>query len=283
MRVYGHDLPDARLRDAGYRVGAVASRAGRRYCATCAAGRHLTTLAFSERGSLRSFLGGSEPGERRTAAIALSAEKSWVTSAGHADSYIVIHAHRRTGRAAFGQHFALLRIPEVRAGGSSREAARDGGTGPARAMQSAPMRLTNALLPASMRVCPEGEGLAAMMKTVLPFVPTPVRRRGFRGHFPNGDGGNALQHLRTSRLEHLGQALSALTQPAGPIGSDAGDRMDTQDAFMAHVAACPGKPWARYAGGRAREQGGCSRGRCCKSPTWRCRTMWRLATLATAY
>src|SRR5205807_1902678 len=54
-----------------------------------AAGRHLTTLAFSEAGSRSHFwtpLGtASDAGD---ATVRLSAHKSWVTSAGAADSYV---------------------------------------------------------------------------------------------------------------------------------------------------------------------------------------------------
>jgi isovaleryl-CoA dehydrogenase len=52
-----------------------------------AAGRHLSTLAFSEAGSRSHFwapLGTARP----DGGIRLDAQKSWVTSAGHADSYV---------------------------------------------------------------------------------------------------------------------------------------------------------------------------------------------------
>src|SRR5262245_56287107 len=55
-----------------------------------AAGRHLSTLAFSEKGSRSHFWA---PISRATVsgngAVRISAQKSFVTSAGHADGYIV--------------------------------------------------------------------------------------------------------------------------------------------------------------------------------------------------
>ena len=55
-----------------------------------AAGRHLSTLAFSEKGSRSHFWA---PVSRATGsgngAVQISAQKSFVTSAGHADGYVV--------------------------------------------------------------------------------------------------------------------------------------------------------------------------------------------------
>src|SRR5215467_12640028 len=54
-----------------------------------AAGRHLTTLAFSEAGSRSHFWAPVSRAKRNGAGVHLSAKKSWVTSAGHAQSYVV--------------------------------------------------------------------------------------------------------------------------------------------------------------------------------------------------
>src|SRR5262249_50089930 len=58
--------------------------------AAAAAGRHLATLAFSGKGSPSPFCA---PTSRATAAgngsVRISAQKSFVTSAGHADGYVV--------------------------------------------------------------------------------------------------------------------------------------------------------------------------------------------------
>src|SRR5262249_12560703 len=61
-----------------------------------AAGRHLTTLAFSEKGSRSHFWAPVSQARATAEGYRLSAEKSWVTSAGHADSYIV--STRTAGR-----------------------------------------------------------------------------------------------------------------------------------------------------------------------------------------
>lgn len=53
-----------------------------------AAGRHLTTLAFSETGSRSQFWAPISKLEENDGHYLTSASKSWVTSAGHADSYV---------------------------------------------------------------------------------------------------------------------------------------------------------------------------------------------------
>src|SRR6185436_673379 len=52
-----------------------------------AAGKHLTTLAFSEPGSRSQFWVSLGTAREVDGAIALSARKSFITSAHHADSY----------------------------------------------------------------------------------------------------------------------------------------------------------------------------------------------------
>jgi alkylation response protein AidB-like acyl-CoA dehydrogenase len=53
------------------------------------AGRHLSTLAFSEAGSRSHFWAPVSRAHRDGNGVRISAKKSWVTSAGHAHSYVV--------------------------------------------------------------------------------------------------------------------------------------------------------------------------------------------------
>jgi len=53
------------------------------------AGRHLSTLAFSEAGSRSHFWAPRSRAYRNGNGVRISAKKSWVTSAGHAHSYVV--------------------------------------------------------------------------------------------------------------------------------------------------------------------------------------------------
>src|SRR5207253_11375284 len=54
-----------------------------------AAGRHLSTLAFSEAGSRSHFWTPVSRAQRNGGGVRITAKKSWVTSAGHAHSYVV--------------------------------------------------------------------------------------------------------------------------------------------------------------------------------------------------
>jgi alkylation response protein AidB-like acyl-CoA dehydrogenase len=53
------------------------------------AGRHLSTLAFSESGSRSHFWAPISRARRNGGGVYITAKKSWVTSAGHAHSYVV--------------------------------------------------------------------------------------------------------------------------------------------------------------------------------------------------
>src|SRR6202165_2241673 len=53
------------------------------------AGRHLSTLAFSEAGSRSHFWAPVSRAHRNGDGVRISAKKSWVTSAGYAQSYVV--------------------------------------------------------------------------------------------------------------------------------------------------------------------------------------------------
>src|SRR6476660_9650326 len=54
-----------------------------------AAGRHLSTLAFSEKGSRSHFWAPISRATSGNGTVSISAQKSFVTSAGHADGYVV--------------------------------------------------------------------------------------------------------------------------------------------------------------------------------------------------
>ena len=64
------------------------SRTGGETREAIAAGQHLTTLAFSEAGSRSHFWAPLSTAEPVDGHVRLDAQKSWVTSAGHADSYV---------------------------------------------------------------------------------------------------------------------------------------------------------------------------------------------------
>jgi alkylation response protein AidB-like acyl-CoA dehydrogenase len=129
----------------------------------CAHGEHISTLAFSEAGSGGHFyMPVSEVGQsggRKT----LSAKKSFVTSAGEADSYVV--SARKVGAAASTE--TNLYVIAKNAPGFSTQGRFEGLglTGNA----SAPMSLEEVAIDDATRVGEEGTGFQTMLEVVLPY------------------------------------------------------------------------------------------------------------------
>ncbi len=128
----------------------------------CARGENISTLAFSEAGSGGHFYMPvsevRESGGKKT----LSATKSFVTSAGEADSYVV--SARKAGAAAPTE--TNLYVIAKRAPGFSTEG-RFEGLGLA-GNASAPMSLTDVDIDDAARLGPEGTGFQSMLEVVLP-------------------------------------------------------------------------------------------------------------------
>jgi alkylation response protein AidB-like acyl-CoA dehydrogenase len=119
---------------------------------------HLSTLAFSESGSGGHFYAPvSEVRQKR-----LSASKSFVTSAGEADSYVV--SARKTGAA--GPTESNLYLISKGASGLAAQG-RFEGLGLA-GNASAPMTLTDVSIDDETRLGPEGSGFQSMLEVVLP-------------------------------------------------------------------------------------------------------------------
>jgi alkylation response protein AidB-like acyl-CoA dehydrogenase len=197
------------------------------------AGRHLSTLAFSEKGSRSHFWA---PVSRAAAAgdtYRLSAEKSFVTSAGWADSYVV------STRSAFAEEplaSTLYYLPRDAPGLHVGEPWDGLGL---RGNASAPVRLDGVEVPASHRLGGEGQGLDVMLSVVLPWfqlgsaaVAVGVSRAATEG---------IRQHLLAANLEHVGQPLASLMNLRARLA-----RMqilvDTQQAFLGHVAGRMASP-----------------------------------------
>ena len=164
-----------------------------------AAGRHLSTLAFSEAGSRSHFWAPVSRARRDDTGVHLSAKKSWVTSAGHAQSYVV-SALSPDGSSPTDT--TLYLVPSDIAGLSV--AGPWDGLG-LRANASAPMVLDNCKLTPDLRLTDDGSGFGAMMSVVLPqfnlgssCVALGLCRAAIK---------QVTTHLRTGRFEHLGQSL----------------------------------------------------------------------------
>jgi alkylation response protein AidB-like acyl-CoA dehydrogenase len=164
-----------------------------------ATGRHLSTLAFSESGSRSHFWTPVSRARRDGTGVRITAKKSWVTSAGYAQSYVV------SSLAPEGKGLTDSTLYLVPAGvrGLSVEGCWDGlGL---RANASAPMMLDDCEVPYGLQLTDDGAGFQAMLNVVLP-------------QFNLGAAAVALglcraavaataAHLKSARFEHLGQSL----------------------------------------------------------------------------
>jgi len=192
-----------------------------------AAGRHLTTLAFSEKGSRSHFWAPVSQAVVNGDTHRLCAEKSWVTSAGHADSYVV--STRSAGRSeptAMTIYYAPKDAPGLAVSG------RWNGLG-LRGNASAPMRLENVALPAAHRLSPEGEGFDMAMKTIMPWCQ--VGSTAVSVGIAQAATTSTRKHLLASKLEHLGQSLASLPNLRARL-AQMQIAVDIQQVFLENVA-----------------------------------------------
>lgn len=164
-----------------------------------AAGGHLSTLAFSEAGSRSHFWTPISRARRNGSGVRISAKKSWVTSAGHAQSYVVSSlAPDGSGPTDSTLYLVAADTPGVSVAGPWD------GLG-LRANASAPITLEDCEVPASYQLTDDSAGFQAMLNVILPLfnlgtacVALGLCRAAIAG---------TTAHLKNARFEHLGQSL----------------------------------------------------------------------------
>src|SRR5262245_26594607 len=159
-----------------------------------AAGRHVSTLAFSEKGSRSHFWAPVSQATANGATYRISADKSWVTSAGHADSYVI---STRSVNASVPTSSTLYYVPKGAVGMSV--VGRWTGLG-LRGNASSPMRLENVAVSAADSLSAEGDGFTAMLNIVLPWfqLGNAAVAAGICRSAVNG----VRDHLSAAKLEH---------------------------------------------------------------------------------
>jgi isovaleryl-CoA dehydrogenase len=168
-----------------------------------AAGRHVTTLAFSEAGSRSHFWAPLGTATQQNGAIRLDAEKSWVTAAGEADSYVW------SSRPMTAAGPMTLWLVPSGARGLSVPAPFDGlGL---RGNASSPVTADGVEVPASAMLGGDGAGLDIALTVVLPWflVLNAAASIGLMQAVTD----EATAHLTRTQLVHLGQTLAQ--QPVG--------------------------------------------------------------------
>jgi alkylation response protein AidB-like acyl-CoA dehydrogenase len=163
------------------------------------AGRHLSTLAFSEAGSRSHFWAPISRAHRNGNGVRISAKKSWVTSAGHAQSYVV----SALSPEGAGPTDSTLYLLAAKTRGLSVAGPWDGlGL---RANASAPIALDNCEVSSDFQLTDDGAGFPAMLNVVLPLFNLGTAAVAL-GLCRAAVAGTAL-HLKSAKFEHLGQSL----------------------------------------------------------------------------
>src|SRR5215469_7591509 len=167
-----------------------------------AKGEHLTTLAFSERGSRSHFWTPVSALSEIDGAYAVSAQKSWVTSASHAESYV---ASSQKSGAASPLESTIYLINRNNRG--VKVQSRFDGLG-LRGNDSAPVLFENVPVAVGDLISALGEGAGTMLNVVLPWFNIGTAAMA------NGVSRSAMTataaHLQGSEFTHVRSSLRDL-------------------------------------------------------------------------
>jgi alkylation response protein AidB-like acyl-CoA dehydrogenase len=171
--------------------------------AEIAAGRHVSTLAFSEAGSRSHFWAPLSSATADGDAVVLDAHKSWVTSAGEADSYV--WSSRPLDAPG---PMTLWYVPAGVAGLSV--AGHFDGLG-LRGNASRPMTAEALRIPPGSMLGPDGTGLDLALTAVLPVFL--LCNAAMSVGLMRALADQTATHLQKTQLAHLGQSLAQQLLP----------------------------------------------------------------------
>jgi isovaleryl-CoA dehydrogenase len=197
--------------------------------AAIASGSHVTTLAFSEVGSRSHFWAPMSTARHVGDAVRLDARKSWVTSAGEADSYVW------SSRPLDADGPMTLWLVDSAATGLSVPDRFDGlGL---RGNASSPITADGVVVAVDAMLGGDGAGLDIALATVLPWFL--VLNAAASVGFMRAVTAETNAHLTTTKLEHLGQTLA---QQPGPRATLARMQIETDrtGAFVGDTLAALG-------------------------------------------
>ena len=211
-----------------------------------AGGRHLTTLAFSETGSRSHFWApmSTAAAEPDGATVRLDASKSWVTSAGQADSYVWSSRPLSSGGlgdggeaqggggGAVGGTAGPMTLWLVPAGSPGLSVAGPFDGLGLRGNASAPLTADGVVVPLSAMLGADGAGLDLALAAILPYflICSAAMSAGLIRRLAT----ETAAHLQRTRLAHLGVSLA---QQAGPRAQLARLQIEA-DRTWAHIGDC---------------------------------------------
>jgi alkylation response protein AidB-like acyl-CoA dehydrogenase len=196
-----------------------------------AAGCHLSTLAFSEAGSRSHFWTPISRARRNGSGVRISAKKSWVTSAGYAQSYVV----SSLAPDGAGPTDSTLYLLPAETRGLSVAGPWDGlGL---RANASAPVALDDCEVPSNFQLTDDCAGFQAMLNVVLPLFNLGTASVALG--LCRAAVGDTTAHLKSARFEHLGQSLGeslpTLRAQLGAMQIDTDGLSARIDDLMGHL------------------------------------------------
>jgi alkylation response protein AidB-like acyl-CoA dehydrogenase len=166
-----------------------------------AAGKHLTTLAFSEPGSRSQFWASLNTAAADGDQVRITGKKSFATSAHHADTYV----WSTRPVAAAGEMSTLWLVPRTTQG-IRIDGAFDGlGL---RGNDSAPITAEDVRISASARLGADGAGFGLMMSIVLPWFN--VMSAAVSAGLMEAAVERTAKHVSTSKFEHAGSTIADL-------------------------------------------------------------------------
>lgn len=165
-----------------------------------AAGKHLSTLAFSEAESRSHFWAPAGTARAEGDAVLLDARKSWVTSAFEADGYVW------SSKPVSAEGASTLWYVDARSAGLSQPAGFDGlGL---RGNASTPITAEGVRIAGDARLGNDGQGFDIMMGVVLPWFT--VLNAACSAGLMDGAISRAAAHVGGTRHQHLGTSLADL-------------------------------------------------------------------------
>jgi alkylation response protein AidB-like acyl-CoA dehydrogenase len=165
-------------------------------------GRHLTTLAISEKGSRSQFWAPVSQLAEHAGGYQAQAAKSWVTAAHHADSYVT-SSQRPAARSPL--EFTLYLLPRTRPG--VQLSGTFNGLG-LRGNDSAPVQLDGVAVASAELLTEQGKGLDCALQVITPCfnIGTAAMAHGLCRAAVDA----TAQHLQGTGFEHTGSGLRDL-------------------------------------------------------------------------
>jgi len=186
----------------GAQVIAASSSPRRNYLVKqIASGKAVATLAFSEKGSRSHFWAPVSRALHNSRGVVLNCDKSFVTSAGHAD-YYVVSSGSLDGKTVMDSTLYLI---EKNTPGIEWSAAWNG-VG-LRGNASSAMLIRKCHLDESARLTNEGEGFNSMMEVVLPWFQ--VGSSAVSIGIAEAAFASSVAHTGSARFEHLNETLAS--------------------------------------------------------------------------